>query len=219
MANDVAGIRIAVLGTGKVGGTLGVRWAGRGHQVVFGSRDPASSKVRELLSKAGKNASAKSLSEAVLVSDVLLLATPWNIAKDVIHSCGDLTGKVLIDCSNPIRSDFQGLDLGHTESAAERIAGWAPAARVVKAFNTASARTMADPRYGNQNATMFYCGDDAEAKAIVDQLARELDFEPIDAGPLLMARYLEPMAWLYIYLAVNQGLGANCAFKILRRDS
>lgn len=217
MTEQLDGLRIAVIGTGKVGGTLGARWARKGHRVVFGSRDPQGDKVRQLLEQAGENATATTAGEAAQNNDVLILATPWNSAQQVLSLCGDLTGKVLIDCSNPIRSDFKGLDLGFTESAAERIAAWSPGARVVKAFNTASAKTMQNPVFGDQRATMFYCGDDSAAKAIVHRLADELDFEPVDAGPLEMARHLEPLAWLYIYLAVNQGLGANCAFKILQR--
>ena len=211
-------MNITVLGTGNVGGTLGSRWAQKGHSVTFGSRDPECDKVKEVLQQCGENATAVAIAESVASADVIVLATPWNVAQSVLETCGDLSGKVLIDCINPLNDSFTGLDLGYNESCAERIAEWVPGAKVVKAFNTASSRTMSDPNYNDQPATMFYCGDDAEAKQIVHQLVGELDFEPVDAGPLMSARYLEPLAMLYIHLAVKEGWGSNCAFKIMKRD-
>jgi NADPH-dependent F420 reductase len=210
-------MNIAVIGSGWVGGTLGKRWAQKGHQVVFGSRDPASEKVQAVLAEAGENASATSIAEAAQGADVVLLATPWNAAEETLQLAGNLEGKVLVDCINPLNDSFSGLDLGFTESATEHVSKWSPGARVVKAFNTLSAASMADPIYGEQKATAFYCGDDAEAKKTVHQLAEELDMEPVDAGPMENARYLEPLAMLYIHLAVREKWGSNCAFKILTR--
>lgn len=209
-------MKIAVLGTGNVGGTLGSRWASNGHEVTFGSRDPNCDKVTELLGRCG-SARATSAAEAVADAEVVVLATPWTAAQGVIESVGDWQGKILIDCINPLNADFTGLDLGFTTSGAEQVAKWATGARVVKAFNTASTRTMADPVYDGQNATMFYCGDDVEAKATVGGLAEELGFQGVDAGPLSNARQLEPLAMLYIHLAVREGWGSNCAFKMMKR--
>ena len=90
-------------------------------------------------------------------------------------------------------------------------------ARVVKAFNTTGAGNMANPKFGTQAATMFICGDDESAKATVGKLAEELGFEAVDAGPLMAARYLEPLAMLWIHLALKMGWGTNFAFKILKR--
>jgi predicted dinucleotide-binding enzyme len=111
----------------------------------------------------------------------------------------------------------QGLVLGHTTSAAEQVAGWAAGAKVVKAFNTTGWPNMANPKYGDQSATMFICGDDAGAKAAVTRLSDELGFETLDAGPLKVARYLEPMAMLWIHLCIGMGWGPGFAFKVLRR--
>jgi predicted dinucleotide-binding enzyme len=124
---------------------------------------------------------------------------------------------VLIDCTNPLRADLSGIEIGHVSSAAEQIAEWAPHAKVVKAFNTASVKAMLDPVFGGAKATMFYCGDDSQAKEIVGQLIADVGFEPVDAGPLSVSRYLEPLAMLYIHLAIRQGWGSNCAFKIMKR--
>jgi predicted dinucleotide-binding enzyme len=200
-----------------VGGALGAGWAGKGHRVVFGSRDPQGERVRRQLQASALNLQAASPAEACRAAQVVVLATPWQAAQATLAAAGDLGGKVLIDCINPLTEDFRGLDIGHTTSAAEQIAGWAPGAKVVKAFNTVSAGAMADPWFGEENATMLFCGDDEAAKATVRQLAEELGFDAYDAGPLSIARYLEPFAMLYIKLAIKEGWGGNCAFKILRR--
>jgi NADPH-dependent F420 reductase len=209
-------MNIAVLGTGNVGGTLGRRWAQAGHRVCFGSRDPNSEKVQKLLAEAPQ-ATACTLKDAAAKSDVIILATPWTTTQATIAALGDVTGKVLIDCINPLNETFSGLTHGHTTSAAELVAAWAPTAHVVKAFNTVSAKVMANPKFGDQAATLFYCGDDAAAKQAVHQLATDIGFEAVDAGPLSNARHLEPLAMLYIHLAVRGGWGSNTAFKIIKR--
>jgi 8-hydroxy-5-deazaflavin:NADPH oxidoreductase len=210
-------MKVAVLGTGGVGGVLGSRWGEAGHQVTYGSRDPGSEKVQALVARSGAGAAAMSPAEAILEADAIVCALPWASSQAALAALGDLTGRVLVDCTNPLLPDMSGIELGHHISAAERIAEWAPGAKVVKAFNTASTKVMKDPQFGEQAATMFYCGDDAAAKEIVKQLAADLGFEPVDAGPLTSARYLEPLAMLYIHLAFRQGWGSNCAFKIMKR--
>jgi predicted dinucleotide-binding enzyme len=171
-----------------------------------------------LVERAGANASVAVLADAVRDAEVVLLATPYAAAPELLASLGDLAGRVLIDCSNPLKPDLSGLVVEGGDSAAERIAGWARGGRVVKAFNVASTATMAQPRYDGQPASMFYCGDDRDAKTCVRQLIADLDFEPVDAGPLRCARYLESLAMLYIHLAVREGWGAHCAFRMMRRD-
>ncbi len=110
------------------------------------------------------------------------------------------------------------LVLGHTTSAGEEIAKWALGAKVVKAFNTVLAPVIhSSPQFGNQTATVFYCGDDAAAKAIVAGLAKESDFDPVDAGPLKNARYLEALTELLVQLAYGLGMGTDIAIKLLRR--
>jgi len=210
-------VDIAVLGTGRVGGALGSRWAQKGHRITYGVPDLEAEEVRNALARSGPNASAVSVADATASSNVIVLAIPWNATKDVLNAIGSLDGKVLVDCINPIKSDFSGLDLGDATSAAEQIASWAPTARVVKAFNTVSDPTMVNPLYGDQPASMFYCGDDDEAKTIVKGLTKDLDMEPVDAGPLKNACYLESLAMLYIYLAIFGGWGAECAFKMVKR--
>lgn len=209
-------MKIAMIGTGNVGRALGTSWAKKGHQVIFGSRDPGSEKIREVLAAAGSNASGAGVTEAGATAEVVVLATPWNIVQQVVESLGDLSGKIVVDAINPIGPGFQ-LAVGSTTSGAEQIAGWAKGARVVKAFNTTGWETMADPIYHGEPATMFICGDDAEAKTVVTKLAEDLGFEVADTGPLSTARYLESLAMVWIHLAIVQKQGRQIAFKIVKR--
>src|ERR1051325_4271290 len=212
-------MKIAIIGAGNVGGTLGTRWAKSGHTVTFGVRNPGDEKVKKLIGIIGGTARAATIGEAVQDASVVLLATPWEGAQSAIHAAGKLAGKILIDATNPLTGGAGGLRLalGHTTSAGEQVASWANGARAVKAFNTTGAKNMADPKFGAQRASMFVCGDDAEAKAAVMKLAEELGFEAVDCGPLYAARYLEPMAMLWIHLCLGLGRGPDFAFKIVTR--
>jgi hypothetical protein len=210
-------MKIAVVGTGNVGGTLGRRWASNGHQVVFCSRTPDSDRVKTLVDAAGPNASAAGVSEGVAASDVVVFATPWPGTLDLVEAAGSLQGKVVVDCTNPLRPDLSGLSVDGDTSGAEQIAQRAKGAAVVKAFNTISSLTMADPLFGSQRADLFLCGDDAAAKGTVAQLGQELGFEPVDAGPLRAARYLEYLAMLWVHMAYKQNWGPNFIFKTVRR--
>jgi predicted dinucleotide-binding enzyme len=210
-------MNIGIIGSGNVGGALGTRWAKGGHQVIFGSRDPGANDMKDLLAKAGSNARAATLQDAAKSGEVLLLSTPWPVTREVVQGLGDLSGKVLIDATNPLLPDLSGLALGTTTSAAEQVAGWARGAKVTKAFNIVGANIMGNPAFGADKPLLFFCGDDSGAKAKVKQLVDELGFEGVDAGPLTQARLLEPFALLWISLAYQAGLGREIAFKLLRR--
>ncbi|HLH00606.1 MAG TPA: NADPH-dependent F420 reductase [Bryobacteraceae bacterium] len=207
---------IGIIGAGNVGGALGTGWAQKGHPVVFGSRDPGASDMKQLLAEAGKTARAATLAEAAQ-SDVLLFALPWPAAQEALTGLGNLSGKILIDATNPLLPDLSGLALGTTTSAGEQVASWATGAKVVKAFNTVGNNIMADSSFKGEKPVLFYCGDDESAKKTVHQLAEEIGFDARDAGPLKQARLLEPFALLWISLAFQQGWGREFAFKVLRR--
>ena len=209
-------MKIAVLGAGNVGGALGKLWAARGHAVCFGVPDPRSEKITALLAGMGRGAQAASNREAAAGSEVVALAVPWPAAEQAIRDCGDLRSKVLIDCTNPLRSDLKGLVLGQTTSAAEQVAAWS-GAKVVKAFNTLGAGLYGHAEFAGTRADGFYCGDDAGAKASVSTLIADIGLNPVDVGPLRNARLLEPLAMLWIDLAINQGWGPKHAFKLLRQ--
>jgi predicted dinucleotide-binding enzyme len=208
-------MRIGIIGAGSVGGALGRGWTRAGHEVTFGVRDASAPKVKSLLEETG--AKAASVAEAAAGAEVVVLATPWDATRDAVRHAGGLAGKIVLDCTNPLAPNLAGLTHGFDTSAAEQIASWAPGARVVKIFNTTGADNMTSPEYGGVAATMFYCGDDAEAKATARKLAADLGFDPVDAGSLEQARLLEPLALLWIRLAYAQGMGREIAFKLMKR--
>jgi predicted dinucleotide-binding enzyme len=185
--------------------------------VVFCSRTPDSDRVKALVDAAGPNASAAGVSEGAAASDVVVLATPWPATLDLVEAAGSLQGKIVVDCTNPLRPDLSGLSVDDGTSGAEQIAKRVDGGRVVKAFNTISSLTMVDPLFGSERADLFLCGDDAEAKRTVAQLAEELGFEPVDTGPLRSARYLEHLALMWVDMAFKENWGPNFTFKILKR--
>lgn len=214
-------MNIAIIGAGNVGATLGQAWAERGHDIIFGVPNPDDAKTRTAVQACKGRARATTVAELRPKPDVIVLATPWVAVESVLSQLQPFTDEILIDATNPIALGFDGLKagliVGHSTSGAEQISSWAPGARVVKAFNTIGAPNMADPRFKEGAASMLICGDHADAKTIVAELARELGFEPEDAGSLTSARMLEPMAMLWIHLAFIQGFGTQFGFKIVRK--
>jgi len=210
-------MKIGIIGAGNVGGALGKGWAAAGHEIKFGVRDRAKPEVTALVKQIGSAASASSVAEAAGFGDVVVLTTPWNATQAAIQSAGNLAGKIVVDCTNPLKPDLSGLAIGPETSAAEQVAQWARGARVVKCFNTTGADNMANPKYGNDRAVMFLAGDDAGTKNIVTKLGEDLGFEMIDNGNLASSRMLESLAVLWIHLAFQGGLGRDFAFKLMRR--
>ena len=209
-------MKIAILGAGNVGGTLGRAWAKKGHEVFFGVRHPQDDKTRQLVQSIGSKAQAGTLAEAGAFGEVVVLATPWQAAEAAIRAAGDLSGKALIDCTNPLKPDVSGLEVGFTTSGAERVAGWARGAKVFKAFNTTGYNVMADPVINGIRTVMFVCGDDEAVKPTILNLARDVGFDTVDAGKLVMARLLEPWAMLWIHLAFTGSVGRDFGFALLR---
>ncbi len=212
-------MKIGIIGAGNVGGTLGKAWARKGHEVFFGVQRPQDGKMQELLKAAGANARAGLPAEAAAFGEVVVLATPWPATDGAVKAAGNLAGKIVIDCTNPLKPDLSGLEIGHSTSGAEMVAGWARGARVFKAFNTTGFNIMADPVIGGTRTVMFVCGDDEAAKPSVLQLATDVGFEAVDAGRLTQARLLEPWALLWISLALKGGAGRDFGFALLRRTS
>jgi len=208
--------KIAIIGTGNVGAAIGARLAQSGNAVVFGTRRPG--EVGDLLGKAGPNAAAKLPAEAAAEAEVILLAVPAAAAVEAARSLGDLTGKVLVDCNNPLRWDKGPVWNPPAEgSLSAAIAAAAPSARVVKAWNTFGAEFHGDPKTAEGPADLFMAGDDAEAKALIAQIGEGAGFRPVDAGPLRNAGVLENLAILWIHLAIAGGQGRDFAFRMARR--
>ncbi|MCC6157627.1 MAG: NADPH-dependent F420 reductase [Deltaproteobacteria bacterium] len=210
-------MRISIIGSGNVGGTLGRRFTQVGHEVTFAARNPESSRLADLRATMGPDFRVETIARAAADAEIVVLATPWAGTIDAIDATGGLEGKIVIDCTNPIAAGMSGLSVGTHSSGAEQVAEHASRARVVKCFSTTGSMNMAHPDYHGDAITMFVCGDDAEAKAIVASMAAEIGFEPIDAGELRVARYLEPLAMLWVHLAYVQGMGPNIAINLVRR--
>ena len=210
-------MRIGIIGAGSVGSTLARAWANTGHQVALATRNPDDPKLATLALSIGPNATAGAVPKVVEHSEVVVLATPWIAVRDMPGVATDWSGKILIDCTNPLRADFQWLEDDYQVSGAERIAAWAEDASVFKTLNHTGYNNIANPEYPGGRPVIFVCGDDEAAKPTVLELVAELGFDAVDAGELKVARLLEPLAMLWIRLATTQGLGREIAFALLRR--
>lgn len=198
-------MKIAVIGAGNMGAAFTRRLAAAGHDVAITAVDPTHAK--KVAATAGKNARAVKRDEVARDADIIILATPYGAAADALHAAGDLSGKTVIDITNPLTPDMSGLAVGHTTSAAEEIQKAAPTARVVKAFNTVFAQVLG----GSGRAQVFFAGDDAAAKGAVRTLIESIGLDAMDAGPLANARYLEPLGMFTIYLGYVGGRGTGIA--------
>lgn len=212
-------MRVGILGSGKVGRALGSWAASLGEVVIFASRDPEH--AADAAQKAGNGAKAATLAELAADSELLLLTLPFREVRQALQSAGaGLNGKIIVDVTNPITTDRQALELGHTTSGAEEIARQFPATRVVKAFNATFAEIYEArrPAIAGHRITIFFAGDDANAKKMVKQLIHRLGFDAVDAGPLLSARCLEPLSLLNIRLGRFLGFGTDIGFSMLRHS-
>jgi len=208
-------MQVGILGSGLMGGKLGTIFARAGHEVVFSYRR-SEEKLQTLARDADGNARAGTPSEAAQEADALLLAVHWSRIEDVLNQTGDLSGKVIVSCSLPMNDDNTELVVAHTSSGAEELARMIPKARVVSAFNTVPSEVLFGVFDSRRNATkpsLVYCGDDSSSKGIVAELIRNVGFDPLDAGPLRIARYTEPFALLVAELAYEGEGGPELAYR------
>jgi predicted dinucleotide-binding enzyme len=189
---------IAIIGTGSVGGALGPEFAAQGHTVVYGSRTPDREDVLELVARTGEGATATSPREAAEQADIVVLAVPGMMVKEITLGLGDLSGKIIIDPTNPLANGENGLKHGVDTSNAEIIQTAAPEAFVVKAFNSLSWRTMVDPDSSGGPVSIPLTGNSAAAKAAVAELVEGMGLEAIDVGMVEDSRWVEGMLILWI---------------------
>lgn len=195
--HSALGDTIAMIGTGNVGAALGQRFAELGHTVIYGSRDPSRADVRALVAASGPNATATTQREAVAQADIVVLAVPWEIVEPLTESLGDLSGRIVIDPTNPRIIADDGLrDFPFHDSNAERIQALAPEALVVKAFSTLGFYTMLDPSVAGGPVSIPIAGDDIDAKRTVAGLASGIGLLPVDVGPLRYAHVIEGLHYL-----------------------
>jgi len=211
-------MRIGILGSGLMGGKLGTIFARAGHEVVF-SYARSEQKLGRLAREAKGKARHGTPREAAQEADALLLAVHWSRMDDVLNQTGDLSGKVVVTCSLPMNRDDTGLVVAHTSSGAEELAKRIPKARVVAAFNTVPSEVLFAVYEGKRKASrpsLVYCGDDRRGKELAAGLIRDAGFDPVDAGPLRIARYTEPFALLVGQLAYEGKGGPELAYRFER---
>ncbi|MFL5569948.1 MAG: NADPH-dependent F420 reductase [Gemmatimonadaceae bacterium] len=222
-------MRIGILGSGLMGAKLGTIFARAGHDVVF-SYSHSEAKLKRLVRDAGARASWGTPADAARNADALLLAVHWSRVDDVLKKAGYLSGKIIVSCSLPMNADDTALVVAHKSSGAEKLARKRPKARVVSAFNTVpsevlfavferAGRGTGEGGRGRREAgdgdwpSLVYCGDNAAAKKVAAQLINDVGFEPVDAGPLRIARYTEPYALLVAQLAYEGERGPALAYR------
>jgi 8-hydroxy-5-deazaflavin:NADPH oxidoreductase len=209
-------MKIAVIGAGSVGGTLGRRLSELGHDVRFGVRDVTDASSMTMVAGIKGKAKLATIGDAVKEAELVVLATPYSANAAALSAAGRLDGKILIDVTNPVGPGGK-LALGFDTSGAEQTAKLAPGARVYKAMNQVGFEIMADPKFGAARPVMFVAGDDPAGKDAVLSLVSALGFEAIDAGDLTAARLVEPFAMLWIHLMARRKMGRGFAFGLLRR--
>lgn len=205
-------MKIAIIGTGNVGGALATKWAAAGHTILLGVNDVTNFKGKELLKNA--NTSVKTITEAVSFSEVILIATPATAAVEVAKSLGDTSGKIVIDAMNIVTGRGPA---GFTNTADAILANTATR-DVVKSFNTTGFNNMQNPNYGNIAIDMFMAGDSERGKRVVNQLALDAGFDQCyDVGGNDKFQLMEQFAFFWINLAMMRGYGREIGFKLLKR--
>lgn len=208
-------MRLGILGSGLMGGKIGTLFARAGHEVIF-SYARSKDKLERLARDAQGNARAGIPNEAVKEADAVLLAVHWSRIDDVLSQTGDLSGKMIVTCSLPMDAGNTRLVVGHTSSGAEELATKVKWAKVVAAFNTVPSEVLFSVFAARHKATrpsLVYCGDDSSSKAIAAELIHDVGFDPLDVGPLWIARYTEPLALLVGELAYGGKNGPQLAYR------
>src|SRR5881296_599864 len=214
----VSDMHIGILGSGLMGAKLGTIWARAGHEVVF-SYARSEEKLKRLAREAKGKARHGTPREAAQEAGTVLLAVHWSRMDDVLRQAGDLSGKVVVSCSLPMNDDDTALVIAHTSSGAEELARKIPQARFVSAFDTVPSEVFFGVYAAKRKAgrpSLVYCGDDAKAKKVAVELIRDVGFDPVDAGPLRIARYTEPFALLVAQLAYEGDGGLELAYRFER---
>jgi hypothetical protein len=201
-------MKIAIVGTGNIGGTLGRKWAAAGHEVIFGAREPEGAKVRALLAEVGQGATAVAIPTAITHADAVLFAIPGRAMGETIAQLdSQLNGKILIDATNNVGQQPMN-NLGVLRQAA-------PDSPLFRAFSTLGWENFAEPTLDGQQVDLFFCGDAGEGLTAVAQLIHEIGLRPVYLGGVEQVELVDALTRLWFALAFQQGKGRRLAFKLL----
>ena len=203
-----ASVKIAVLGSGNIGATLGAKWLAAGHQVIFGVRDASSAKARSALAKAGTNARADTIANAMRLGNVIVITVPSNAVEETVAGHGAaLNGKIVIDTTNrfgaPVVNNIA------------PIAAAAPQAKIYRAFNSLGWENFAEPVIDGEQVDMFYCGPEGESQAVVERLIADIGLRPIRVGGIEATPLVDSVGSLWMTLVFGQHKGRHMAFRVL----
>ncbi len=206
-------MNIAIIGSGHVGSALGASFARAGHRVVYGARNLEHAKD----AARAVNGHVFGVEEAAQRGDIVVLAVPYATAGQAVASEIEpvVTGKTVVDVSNPLNQDYSGLVTSGGPSAAENFAAWLPDAHVVKAFNTLFAQVQADPNVHSTELDALFAADDPEARAQAEELLRSIGFRPVYVGPLVRSRELEALGFLLISLQMSADGDRRTTMKLI----
>ncbi len=203
-------MKITVLGSGHIGGTLAKQWIKAGHQVRFGARDPHKAEVQNLVGSLGTNASVSEMADAIAFGEVILFAIPGTVMDATIAAhAAALDGKIIIDAANKI-----GAPVTHSMPI---FAAQTPKAMVYRAFNTYGWENFEEPQFNGVPADMFYCGPDGEPRAVVEKLISDVGLNPLYVGGPDQVDLVESILRLWFTLSMGQKKGRHLAFKVLTR--
>jgi predicted dinucleotide-binding enzyme len=207
-------MNVGIIGAGSLGTALGEQLADKGHAIMFAGGESAQTAAERQGAALGSN------SETAAFGDIVILAVPFAAINCALDDAQPLDGRILWTCVNAFRPDFAGLTIGFDNSAAEEVARRARGARVVSAIPPfANAIASHDLTYEHDlEPTVFVCGDDADAKEVVERLVRDIGAQPVDAGPLSAARLVEPAMMLVVSIAYA-GVPRDVGLRLLERTT
>jgi predicted dinucleotide-binding enzyme len=201
-------LSIAVLGRGNIGGTLGAKWAAAGHQVVYGVRDPSSSKSRHGSAAAGTGAKVDTIANAIRFGQVVVVAVPSSAVEETVAGHGAvLDGKIVVDATNRF-----GAPVVNNIAA---IAAAAPQAMIYRAFNSIGWENFAEPVVDGEQADLFYCGPEGDSQSVVEKLIADIGLRPVRVGGLETAPLVDNLGSLWVALVRGQHKGRHMAFRLL----
>jgi len=202
-------MKISILGAGNIGGTLGRKWAGQGHDVIFGVRDANADKIKELLGTIEGRASAAAVADSVNGAEVVVLAIPGQAVEPTLAILGsELDGKIVIDATNNVSQPVM--------NSLATVRSHAPGARLFRAFSNLGWENFAEPVLQGVQADLFYCGEAGQARATVEALIADVGLRPVYVGDLDQAALIDGLTRLWFALALQQGHGRHMAFKMIK---